>query len=225
MNFTDPESRVMKTAHGTFEHCYNAQVVVDAAQQIIVAAAVTDNAADVGQLVPLTEQAEANVGERAATMLADAGYKSEANFAALEARGLDGYVSLGKGEAQRVGTEAQGGAVHAADGREAAHRRRTPPFQAAQGDRRAAARVDQTRARLPRLLDARATQDGRGVEPGVPRDEPAADAARAGHRMTGNTLPIRLIQTSTRSRATSIRRIVAYRRDAARPQRIRGADS
>lgn len=90
MNFTDPESRVMKTAGGNFEQCYNAQVAVDAAQQIIVAAAVTTNAADVGQLVPLTAQAEANVGARAVTLLADAGYKSEANFAALEARGLDG---------------------------------------------------------------------------------------------------------------------------------------
>jgi transposase len=109
MNFTDPESRVMKTARGDFEQCYNAQVVVDAAQQIIVAADVTTNAADVGQLMPLTAQAEANVGDRATTMLADAGYKSEANLAALEARGLDGYVSLGKGEAQRAGTEAQGG--------------------------------------------------------------------------------------------------------------------
>jgi transposase len=108
-NFTDPESRLMKTARGNFEQCYNAQVVVDAAQQIIVAAAVTTNAADVGQLVPLTAQAEANVGARAATMLADAGYKSEANFAALEAQGLDAYVSLGKGEAQRAGPEAQGG--------------------------------------------------------------------------------------------------------------------
>jgi hypothetical protein len=33
MNFTDPESRLMKTASRTFEQCYNAQVVVDAAYQ------------------------------------------------------------------------------------------------------------------------------------------------------------------------------------------------
>ena len=109
MNFTDPESRLMKTAGGSFEQCYNGQVVVDAAQQIIVAADVTTNAADVGQLAPLTAQAEANVGAPAAMMLADAGYKSEANFAALEARGVDGYVSLGKGEIQRAETEAHGG--------------------------------------------------------------------------------------------------------------------
>jgi hypothetical protein len=49
------------------------------------------------------------VGKPAAMMRADAEYKSEANFAALEAHGVDGCVSLGKGETQRAGTEAQGG--------------------------------------------------------------------------------------------------------------------
>jgi len=109
MNFTDPESRVMKTGRGDFEQCYNAQVAIDAAQQIIVAADLTTNAADNGQLVPLMEQAEANTEQRAGTVLADSGYRSEANFAALETRGIDGYVSLGKGEDQRAGVAAQGG--------------------------------------------------------------------------------------------------------------------
>ncbi|MEO6027247.1 MAG: IS1182 family transposase [Candidatus Binatia bacterium] len=109
MNFTDPESRVMKTGRGHFEQCYNAQVAVDAAQQIIVAAAVTTNAADVGQLIPVVDQAEANTGQRPATVLADAGYKSEANFAAVEARDIEAYVSLGKGEEQRPGAEAPSG--------------------------------------------------------------------------------------------------------------------
>jgi transposase len=108
-NFTDPESRLMKTASGGFEQCYNAQVAVDAEQQIIVAADVTDNAADVGQLMPLTDQAEVNTDQRVARVLADAGYKSEANFVALEQRGVDGYVSLGKGEELRASAEAGGG--------------------------------------------------------------------------------------------------------------------
>ena len=30
MNFTDPESRLMKTASGGFEQCYNAQLAIDA---------------------------------------------------------------------------------------------------------------------------------------------------------------------------------------------------
>jgi len=138
-NFTDPESRVMKAAGGHFEQCYNAQVAVDATQQIIVAAAVTTNAADVGQLVPLTEQAAATTGQHAATVLADAGYKAEENFAAMEARGIDAYVSLGKGEAQRAEgavaggpcTQRMGAKLRTDDGRQRFKRRKAivePPL-------------------------------------------------------------------------------------------------
>src|SRR6266446_6558982 len=101
MNFTDPESRLMKTASGGFEQGYNAQLAIDAERQIIVAADVTANAADSRQLVPLEEQAEVNTGVRTAALLADSGYRAEANFAALEQREVDAYVSLGKGEEQR----------------------------------------------------------------------------------------------------------------------------
>jgi transposase len=109
MSFTDPESRLMKTAGGGFDQCYNAQLAIDAKQQIIVAANVTENAADNGQLLPLEVQAETILGVRATTLLADSGYKSEANFAALEQRGVDAYVSLGKGEELRATAEECGG--------------------------------------------------------------------------------------------------------------------
>ena len=36
-NFTDPDSRIMKTSDGSFHYCYNAQAVVDGAHQVIVA--------------------------------------------------------------------------------------------------------------------------------------------------------------------------------------------
>ena len=108
MNFTDPESRLMKTASGGFAQGYNAQLAIDAERQIIVAADVTANAADSGQLVPLEQQAETNTGVRATAVLADAGYKSEANFALLEERGVDAYVSLGKGEEVRATAEKSG---------------------------------------------------------------------------------------------------------------------
>jgi len=98
LNFTDPDSRLMKTASGSFEQCYNAQVGVDGQAQIIVAAAVTENAADNGQLLPMTEQAERNSGRRAQVVVADYGYRSEENFAQLEQRGIDGYVALGRAE-------------------------------------------------------------------------------------------------------------------------------
>jgi transposase/IS5 family transposase len=97
-NFTDPESGLMKTASGGFEQCYNAQLAVDSEKQIIVAADVTACAADNGELLPMEEQAEKNADEKTKIILADSGYKGEANFQALEERGVDAYVSLGKGE-------------------------------------------------------------------------------------------------------------------------------
>jgi hypothetical protein len=50
-NFTDPESKIMKTADGSFHQCFNAQAVVDAEHQVIVAADLNDCAADVANLI------------------------------------------------------------------------------------------------------------------------------------------------------------------------------
>lgn len=97
-NFTDPESRIMKTATGAFEQSYNAQVAVDAAARIIVAADVTACAADSVELLKMEAAAEANLGRRTKALLADAGYKSESNFLELEKRGIQGFVALGRGE-------------------------------------------------------------------------------------------------------------------------------
>lgn len=95
-NFTDPESRIMKTSWGGFEQCYNAQAAVDAEQQIIVAVHVTDNASDSEQLVQSIEQIQSVCEELPKIVLADAGYRSEENFKALEQRGIQGVVALGR---------------------------------------------------------------------------------------------------------------------------------
>jgi transposase len=94
-NFTDPESRIMKDSKG-FEQCYNAQIVVDQESQLIVGTSLTQNAADNGELLGLLDQVESIRGGPPRRALADAGYKSEANFAALEERGVRGYISLGR---------------------------------------------------------------------------------------------------------------------------------
>lgn len=100
-NFTDPESKIMKTSSGGYEQCFNAQVAVDAKAQIIVASGVTQNAADVGELLTTLDRAEIVVGEKAELILADAGYKSEANFEALEERGVEALISVGRREETR----------------------------------------------------------------------------------------------------------------------------
>ncbi len=95
-NFTDPESRIMKGSEGAFIQGYNAQAAVDACSQVIVAAGLTNSAADAGQLVPLVDRVEANLGVRPRQVSADAGYCSETNLEALEERGIDGYVATGR---------------------------------------------------------------------------------------------------------------------------------
>ena len=60
-NFTDPESRIMKTADG-FQQCYNAQVAVEVGTQLIVAGDVVAAPNDKQQLVPMVAQVVATVG-------------------------------------------------------------------------------------------------------------------------------------------------------------------
>jgi transposase len=94
-NFTDPESRIMKSKDG-FVQAYNAQAAVDSEAQIIVAQDVTQSPVDCGQLVPMTDAIEANLGRKPEQLSADAGYCSEANLEGLESRTIDGYVATGR---------------------------------------------------------------------------------------------------------------------------------
>jgi hypothetical protein len=94
-NFTDPESRIMKMGTA-FEQCYNAQVAVDGESQLIVASSLTNNAADNGELVPLVEAVQENLGELPKTVLADSGYRSEDAFVVLEQKGVEALVALGR---------------------------------------------------------------------------------------------------------------------------------
>jgi transposase len=79
-NFTDPDSKIMKTADGSFHQCYNAQAAVDGDSQVIVATDLTNCAGDVANLIPMTEQVSANTGQAPGEVIADAGYCSEENL-------------------------------------------------------------------------------------------------------------------------------------------------
>jgi len=105
-NFTDPDSRIMKDS-GRFEQCYNAQVAVDKTEQLIVANGVTNNAADVAQLIPMAEKAMANTSKPIRRLLADAGYRSEQNFDQLENAQIDGFVSVSKEGRESSKTDSQ----------------------------------------------------------------------------------------------------------------------
>src|SRR5271166_2749342 len=113
-NFTDPESRIMKTKDG-FIQGYNAQAAVDAEAQVIVAHGLDANGSDQHQLTPMVDAVEANMGRKPDEVSADAGYCSDANLAAMEERALDAYIAPGR--AKHAG-EGQGGSARIAAMRE-----------------------------------------------------------------------------------------------------------
>ena len=94
-NFTDPESRIMKDgATQSFVQAYNAQAAVDGHAQVIVAAAVTQDANDKRQLVPMVSQVAANCGEVPVVTSADSGYFSEAAVTDGALAAIDLYVAV-----------------------------------------------------------------------------------------------------------------------------------
>ena len=101
-NFTDPDSRIMPTASGGFEQCYNAQAAVDEGSELIVGADLTNSGSECAMLVPMLDQVECNTGAAVQMLLADTNYASEAGFKALEDRGTAACVALGREAKQRA---------------------------------------------------------------------------------------------------------------------------
>lgn len=94
-NFTDPESRIMKDgATKSYVQAYNAQAAVDGRAQVIVAAAVTQEANDKQQLVPMLTAVEGTCGAAPAAASADSGYFSEAAVTAPALAGTTLYVAV-----------------------------------------------------------------------------------------------------------------------------------
>jgi transposase len=93
-NFTDPESRIMKGPDG-FVQAYNVQVAVDELQ-LIVGQAVTQETNDKKQLMPMITTIEQQSGETPSQLLADAGYCSDVNVAAMADTTIDAYISTRK---------------------------------------------------------------------------------------------------------------------------------
>jgi transposase len=93
-NFTDPESRIMKSPDG-FVQGYNVQVAVDELQ-LIVGHAVTQETNDKKQLMPMITTIERQSGDTPSQLLADAGYCSDINLAAIGDTAIDAYISTRK---------------------------------------------------------------------------------------------------------------------------------
>lgn len=101
-NFTDPQSRIMKTKDGVIQG-YNAQAAVDGHAQVIVAHELTNLSADQAQLAPLVTKIKDNTGRNPDEVSADSGYCSAANLRTLARRRIEAYIATGR---QRHGTKA-----------------------------------------------------------------------------------------------------------------------
>jgi len=87
----EPDCRVMKTTSG-LRPSYNAQLTVDAASGVIVAAELTQQQTDNGLLSQQLQQTAQNVGCRPALALADSGYSDEATFQSLAETGQQALI-------------------------------------------------------------------------------------------------------------------------------------
>ena len=98
-NITDPDERVMRNQKG-YVAGYNGQLVVTA-QQVIVGAMLSQHPVDRTLLHPLLDTcrqqlAQAGIGPKLRTVLADSGYVSEENFARADTDGLRLLAPLAK---------------------------------------------------------------------------------------------------------------------------------
>jgi hypothetical protein len=121
----------MKRAGGGFDASYNAQTAVDDAAHIIVAAELTNNASDAGELPTMLQAVEDNLGTVPKQALADTGYKSEAVFEVLAGKGCELVVAIGREgklplrfDAERLPHTAAMAAKLQTDDGKAAYRRR-----------------------------------------------------------------------------------------------------
>jgi hypothetical protein len=151
-NFTDPESRIMKSKDGLVQ-AYNAQAAVDAGAQIIVAHELTQCGSDQGQPVPLVEAIANNLGRKPEQASANSGYCSEANLEALDTRSIDGYVAPGRAKHPTAAKSRR--PADPTDATEDRQRRLRNALLIAKASGGAGVRTDQTGARLPPVPVAR----------------------------------------------------------------------
>jgi len=91
MSASEGDCRVMKTTQG-LRPAYNGQLTVDTASGVIVAAELTRNETDNGQLPDQMEQVVENTGCRPDVVLADTGYSDEETFKWLAENGQEALI-------------------------------------------------------------------------------------------------------------------------------------
>lgn len=93
-NFTDPDSRIM-LRDGAFLQAFNAQLAVDEANQIIVAAVVGNQGPDAQYFEPVLRRVVDNCDAVPAATTADSGYFSAENVRVAESLGTEPFIAVG----------------------------------------------------------------------------------------------------------------------------------
>lgn len=93
---TEPDARLMRTAHQGMKVAYNVQSAVDAEHGLIVHHDVTQDGNDTQQLEPMAKATQTVLAQDALTVVADAGYSHLAQIQACEDAGITPYVALNR---------------------------------------------------------------------------------------------------------------------------------
>ena len=92
-NFTDPESRIMKTANG-FDQCYNGQGAVNE-DMVIVGAYCNAHGNDKQEFIPTIDAISDELGE-ISSAVADTGYFSDKNIKDCQKKGITPIISTAR---------------------------------------------------------------------------------------------------------------------------------
>lgn len=93
-NFTDPESRIMKTSKG-FDQCFNGQAAVNE-DMIIVGAYSNSHGNDKQEFLPAIESVPKELSAEISTAVADTGYFSENNIEDCKKKSIDPIISTAR---------------------------------------------------------------------------------------------------------------------------------
>lgn len=101
-SFADPDARMMLMKRGEFDYGYNAQACTDEGHGVIVAAALTNEAADTGHLPDMVQEVRqlrddlgVTEAEKNTVITADSGYFSEENIK-KEGQGVELLIASGR---------------------------------------------------------------------------------------------------------------------------------
>ena len=85
---TEPEAKLMRTAHDGMQVAYNVQTAVDAKHALIVDFAVTNDGNDHQQLAPMAEAAKSVLEAASLTIVADTGYQNGEHASRCDQQGI-----------------------------------------------------------------------------------------------------------------------------------------